>query len=84
MIVKLPPRTWVDLYAAVGASAGDLLRVTLVASNDVRLSWVAGTPTALDDYIMLNQYHPAAINEATDLGAWAMGAGNSAILVEEL
>ena len=71
MNVTLPPRTPVDLYAATGITVGAQLRVSNIATTDVRLSTTEDG--LVDDHVPITVYEQA-VNNAGDVGAWASAA----------
>ena len=82
--VKLPPRTWVDLYAATGITVGVQIKTINVNPNDVRLAYTALEPVVSDDHVPLLFGRGVYQNEIGDLGAWAMCVAGGAIDVKEV
>jgi hypothetical protein len=83
--VTLPANQFVDLYAAVGSSPGNQLRVTCISPNDVSLYTTASTPDpSSDDRFPCTWRGAAILNSVTDAGAWAICQGGGAVDVEVL
>lgn len=81
MDVTLPSRTNVDLYAVTGFDVNKRLKVTNLATNDVRLSTTeAGL---INDHVPLKPYG-VGFNETTDVTAWATCSSGGAINVQEV
>ena len=84
MNVKLPARTWVDLYNATGITIGTQVSLINLTSNDLRLSDAAAEPTVSDDHIPLAYRSGSALNSTGDLGLWALCAAGGGINVREV
>ena len=82
--VKLPARTWVDLYAATGITVGVQIKTINITPNDVRLADTATEPTPNDDHIPLLFGRGVFENDIGDAGAWAMCVAGGAIDVKEV
>jgi hypothetical protein len=83
MIVKLPARTPINLYDVTGFDVGTVLVITNVTTNDVQLYSSETTPTVGTDNSFPCIYRGASlINDALDLGAWAICSNGGAIHVE--
>lgn len=81
MNVILEARTPVDLYLATGITVGTQLRVTNLTTGDVRLS--ESEVGLNNDHIPLNAYEQA-VNETTDVGAWASSTRTGGVNVKEV
>jgi hypothetical protein len=84
MNVKLPSRTWVDLYASTGITVGLQIKTINITPNDVRLADTTIEPTPADDHIPLLFGRGVYQNDIGDLGAWAMCVAGGAIDVKEV
>lgn len=80
--VKLPARTWVDLYAATGITVGVQINTINLTSNDIRLAETATEPTGLTDHIPLLFGRGTAQNDVADAGAWAFCMSGGGVDVE--
>ena len=81
-IVKLPARTWINLYAATGINVGVQLDVINVTPNDVKLSSTVGEPISTDPHLPL-LFNSKAVCDQSSLGAWAMCVSGGAINVRK-
>lgn len=82
--VTLPPKTFVDLYAATGITVGTQLAAINLTPDDVRLFDTQNEPTSTDNYTPCLYRGGAALNSATDLGAWAWSLVGGALEVKEV
>lgn len=84
MIVKLPAREYVDLYAATGITVGNVLAVTNVAGADVKLYSTALEPSWDSDFFPCLFRHLTVNNVSGDVGAWALYQSGGAVDVKEV
>lgn len=84
MNVKLPAKTFVDLYAATGFTVGTKLKVKNLTPDSVRLFSTAAEPLPTDDHYPCEFRECPVTNEDTDLGAWAMSVTGGGVDVQEV
>ena len=83
-IVKLPPRTFVNLYAATGFTVGVQLATLNITPNDVSLYASENEPDPKTDaHVPLLFGRSTGLNDVGDAGAWAICVGGGAIQVRE-
>lgn len=82
--VVLPERTWVDLYVEAGIVVGTQIEVVNLTPNDVRLASTAAEPTPSDDHLPLPYRSAKGVNDAGDLGAWALCVAGGGVDVKEV
>lgn len=82
--VKLPAGQWVDLYAGAGVPVGNQITALNITPDDVRLASTAGEPDGTTDHVPLLFGRGKGINQAGDVGAWAMCPAGGAVDILEV
>lgn len=82
--VKLPAKTYVDLYAATGFTVGAQICVTNLTPDQVRVFDTASEPTTSDDFYPCTWRHAPVKNTGGDAGAWAYSVTGGAVDVKEV
>jgi len=82
--VKLPERTFVNLYDATGVSVGTKIKAINITPNDVQLYFSAAEPTIDDVNLPLMFGRGSAFFDVNDVGVWARCVAGGAINIEVL
>lgn len=79
--VKLPASIWVDLNTATGFAVGNILDITNITPNDVRVVTKATEPDGTDDHLPVLFRGPCVTSGTGDPKSWALCVGGGAINV---